>query len=255
MVIYKFVKKMIKNTKIKICLTSMFLLFSLFSSAGPPFNTDDPAPIDYKHWEFYVASINTLQSHNRSGTSPHFEMNYGVVPNMQLHLLLPLNYSYTKGEGVTFGYSNTEAGVKYRFLQETEHRPQIGIFPIVEIPTIHNDAFGNGKAQIYLPVWIQKSWDKLTTYGGGGYWINTGKGNKDWIFSGWEVQYDFSKHFTLGGEVYYQNANSPDSQSALGFNIGGFINFSDQFHFIYSLGHSMIHENYFSTYVGLLVTI
>ncbi|MBP9017547.1 MAG: hypothetical protein KBG17_07405 [Paludibacteraceae bacterium] len=110
---------MIKNTKIKICFTSLFLLFSLFSYAGPPFNTDDPAPVDYKHWEFYVASINTLQSHNRSGTSPHFEMNYGVVPNMQLHLLLPLNYSYTKGEGVTFGYSNTEVGIKYRFLQET----------------------------------------------------------------------------------------------------------------------------------------
>ena len=247
--------KRIKDTKIKIGLASLLLSISIYSYAGPPFNTDDPAPVDYKHWEFYIASINTFQGQNSSGTSPHFEMNYGVLPNMQLHLLLPLNYNYTKGEGVTFGYSNTEFGIKYRFLQETENRPQIGIFPIVEIPTIHNEAFGNGNTQIYLPVWLQKSWGKLTTYGGGGYWINTGKGNKDWIFSGWEVQYDFSKRFTLGGELYYQTPNSPESQSSLGFNIGGFINFSDQFHFIYSIGHSMIHENYFSTYVGLLMTI
>jgi len=89
---------MIKNTKIKICFTSLFLLFSLFSYAGPPFNTDDPAPVDYKHWEFYVASINTLQSHNRSGTSPHFEMDYGVVPNMQLHLLLCRSIIVTQKE-------------------------------------------------------------------------------------------------------------------------------------------------------------
>lgn len=45
---------MIKNTKIKICFTSLLLLFSLFSYAGPPFNTDDPAPVDYKHWNFML---------------------------------------------------------------------------------------------------------------------------------------------------------------------------------------------------------
>ncbi len=24
-------------------------------SAGPPFLTDDPEPVEYKHWEFYIA--------------------------------------------------------------------------------------------------------------------------------------------------------------------------------------------------------
>ena len=65
--------------------------------------------------------------------------------------------------------------------------PQIGTFPIIEIPTIRNSEFGNGKAQLYIPVWIQKSWDKLTTYGGAGYWINPGSNNKNWVYTGWEI--------------------------------------------------------------------
>ena len=39
--------------------------------------------------------------------------------------------------------------------------------------------------------------DKLTTYGGAGYWINSGSGNKNSVFAGWEVQYDFSPVVTL----------------------------------------------------------
>ena len=74
-----------------------FLFYSLsiqLSSAGPPFFTDDPQPVDFKHWEFYISSINSLHPDNWSGTSPHIEVNYGLIPNLQVHLLLPMNYSF-----------------------------------------------------------------------------------------------------------------------------------------------------------------
>lgn len=58
--------------------------------AGPPFNTDAPQPVDYKHLEFYISSINTYQSKTWTGTSPHVEGNYGTFPNVQVHLLLPI---------------------------------------------------------------------------------------------------------------------------------------------------------------------
>jgi hypothetical protein len=32
------------------------------SYAGPPFFTDDPETVRYKHWEYYISSINTHQS-------------------------------------------------------------------------------------------------------------------------------------------------------------------------------------------------
>ncbi len=111
------------------------------------------------------------------------------------------------------------------------------------------------KAKIFIPVWAQKSWNKLTTYGGVGYSINPGSGNRNSVFSGWELQYDFTPVVTLGGELYYQSANAPSSQSVAAFNVGGSINASQKFHFIFSVGHSLIHENILSSYVGLLWTI
>src|ERR1035437_9983854 len=110
-------------------------------SAGPPFNTDDPQPVDFKHWEYYISTINTFRPDVVYGTSPHVEMNYGLVPNIQVHLLLPLNYDYSRQNGYNLGYAYTELGLKYRFVQETENLPQIGVFPIIEIPTIKNNEF------------------------------------------------------------------------------------------------------------------
>ena len=91
-------------------------------------------------------------------------------------------YNYSPQAGLSVGYAYTELGLKYRFVQETENFPQIGIFPIVEIPTIKNNEFGNGMTQVYIPVWAQKSWGNLTTYGGGGYWINPGANNRNCVF-------------------------------------------------------------------------
>ena len=144
---------------------------------------------------------------------------------------------------------------KYRFIKETENMPQVGTFPIVEIPTIRNSEFSNGKAQYYIPLWAQKSWGKLTTYGGVGYWINPGTNNKNWVFSGWEMQYDLSKIVTLGAEVYYHSADTVDHESVTAFNIGGMINASQKTHFIFSLGHSLKNESFFSSYVGVQWTI
>lgn len=241
--------------KVTTLLCILMLLFVQPIFAGPPFDTDDPQPVDFKHWEYYISSINNYQSHTWSGTSPHFEVNYGLIPNIQVHLLMPLNYTYSHDQGANFGYANTEFGIKYRFIKETDNRPQVGTFPIVEIPTIRNNEFSNGKAQIYIPVWAQKSWGKLTTYGGIGYWINPGTGNKNWIFSGWEIQYDISPVVTLGGELYHHSADSVDHKSVTAFNIGGMINASAKTHFIFSVGHSIANDRFFSSYVGLQWTI
>jgi hypothetical protein len=225
--------------------------FDVFS--GPPFFTDDPEPVEYRHWEFYISSMSTYQPNIISGTLPHFEMNYGFVNNMQFHIEVPMNYNYFNNNGnIQYGYANTELGIKYRFIPETESMPQVGTFPIIEVPTIKNSNFSNNKVQIFLPVWLQKSWGNLTTYGGGGYWFNPG--NKNWLYAGWLAQYDFSKTVTLGGELYYHTASSENEKSLFAINLGGFINFSTRFHFIFSVGSGM-NNKIFTSYAGLLWTI
>ncbi|MGD0711746.1 MAG: hypothetical protein ABR968_11290 [Bacteroidales bacterium] len=235
---------------------ALILLLARQSYGGPPFNTDDPEPVQFKHWEYYISTMNIFQQGAWSGTSPHLEMNYGLLPNVQVHLLLPMNYVYTKqNDNINFGYSYTEFGIKYRFMQETKTSPQIGTFPIIEIPTISNNKFGNGESKVFIPVWLQKTWGNLTTYGGGGYWINPGINNKNWIFSGWEIQYDISSVITLGGELYYHSSDAVGNKSVAAINTGGFINVTKRFHIIFSVGHSLINESFTSTYAGLLWTV
>jgi hypothetical protein len=195
-----------------------------------------------------------MQPDFMTGTLPHFEMNYGIISNCQLHIELPMNYNLIQHNEFEYGYSNTELGFKYRFFQSNDKSIQAGTFPIFEIPTIKNKNFSNN-IQVYIPVWFQKSWEKVTTYGGCGYWINPGNNNKNWIYLGWEAQYDFSRSVTLGCELFYRTPSTVDSHSFVGFNIGGSINFSDKFHLIYSFGHSITKDQSFMSYLGILWTI
>jgi hypothetical protein len=237
----------------------LFLFISIFGTricyAGPPFGTDDPEPVGFRHWEYYLSSIDQFQPGFATGTLPHFELNYGLIANCQIHFVLPMNYSMDQNKEFQYGYAYTEVGFKYRFFKSKDESFQVGTFPILEIPTVKNTNFSNNKLQVYLPLWVQKSWGRITTYGGGGYWINPGDGNKNWVFAGWELQYDISKHFTLGGELFYKSPPTDSSHSYVGFNIGGFVNFSEKFHFIYSIGHSITSDRTTTAYAGLLITI
>ena len=244
-----------RGSKYSILTGILLSMSTFFLHAGPPYITDDPETVEFKHWEYYIATVNTFQQDISTGTLPHIEVNYGLVPDVQVHLILPLNYDDSHQHGFNLGYAYTEAGIKYRFVHETETCPQIGTFPIVEIPTIRNTEFSNGLTQLFIPVWAQKSWGKLTTYGGAGYWIIPGTNNHNWLFSGWLLQYDFSKVITLGGELYFHTPTMVGSNSTLAFNAGGSLNVSDNFHVIFSGGHSLTNQNFTTFYFGLLWTI
>ena len=115
--------------------------------AGPPFFTDDPAPVELKHWEIYFASQYLQTADHRSGTAPHIDANYGAFPNLHVHVNVPAVFNRPAGEPTAFGYGDTEFGVKYRFIQETDFRPQVATYPTVEAPTGDSDrGLGNGKA-------------------------------------------------------------------------------------------------------------
>ncbi|RPI07108.1 MAG: hypothetical protein EHM64_00335 [Ignavibacteriae bacterium] len=236
-------------------LIVLVILVTASTFAGPPFKTDDPQPVDFQHWEFYLASVQQFTKQESGATAPHIEINYGAAPGVQLHVVAPLAYVNTAA-GTHYGYSDTELGLKYRFINETETLPQIGIFPLVEIPTGSADKqLGNGKIQAYVPLWIQKSWGKLTTYGGGGIWVNPGPGRQNWGFAGWEVQYDYSDLLTLGGEITSQTSPSQDAHSSAGVTVGGFLNFTSQHHILFSVGHSLTGEPTFSGYIGYQLTV
>ena len=223
--------------------------------AGPPFFTDDPEPVEYRHWEFYLASAQQYFQHEVDATLPHLEINYGAFHGVQFHLMAPMGY-VRADDRTTYGFSNTEIGVKYRFIEENDNRPQIGTFPLVEIPTGDREKqLGNGKVQAFLPVWLQKRWGKFTTYGGVGYWFNPGGDTKNWVFAGWQAQYDLSESLTLGGELWYHTADALDGESGAAFNVGGFINIDESNHLLFSAGHSIRGEATTTVYLGYQLTL
>jgi hypothetical protein len=226
--------------------------------AGPPFQTDDPEPVALHHYEFYVATQQTLSSGGRSGTLPHFEFNYGAAPDVQLHVIAPFAFNHPSGDTRQRGYGDTELGVKYRFVQEDDNTPMVGIFPIYLAPTGSQDrGLGNGSYQLYLPVWLQKSWDKWTTYGGGGYWINHASGAKNNWFFGWLVQRELSEQWTLGAELFHRTEQVAGQGASSGFNVGGSFNPSEHHHILFSVGKGVQNAtdtNKFSSYLGYQLT-
>jgi hypothetical protein len=223
--------------------------------AGPPFLTDDPEPVDYQHWEFYIASQHTETADGWSGTAPHIELNYGVVPNVQLHLIAPLAYDAPSGGSTHYGYGDTELGVKFRFIQETEHLPQVGIFPLLEVPTgSERDGLGSGHVQTFLPLWLQKSFGAWTIYGGGGYGINPGTGNENWGFGGVVVQRQVTKSVLLGAEIYHRTTMEAGARDDTVFNIGTVVDFTEHQHLLFSAGRSIDGPTDFQVYVAYQFT-
>jgi hypothetical protein len=223
---------------------------------GPPFVTDDPEPVDYEHWEFYVASEHARLDGDWSGTAPHFELNYGVVPDVQLHVIAPLAYDVPPAGSSHYGYGDTELGVKYRFIQETNYLPQVGIFPLLEVPSgSRGDNLGNGHWQAFLPVWLQKSWGSWTAYGGGGYGVNSLNGHDNWGFVGGVLQKQVTHNIAIGAEVYHQTALQPDfPNTGTAFNLGTVIDLSDNHHLLFSVGRSIDGPVDFQCYIAYQFT-
>jgi hypothetical protein len=238
---------------VSVLLGMLVITPSLF--AGPPFRTDDPETVEYKHWEFYLANTYSNDKGNFSGTAPHLEANYGVIPNLQLHILAPMAFDKSQGEATVYGFGDLELGVKYRFIQETDSRPMVGTFPILHLPTGNQRrGLGNGEAQFFLPLWLQKAWGPWQSYGGGGYWINPGSGNKDYWFLGWQGQREITKWFTIGAEIFYNTPPTTEGDYQVGYNIGGLVNFTENDHLIFSAGGDIHGQNRFSYYIAYLWT-
>jgi hypothetical protein len=225
------------------------------SWAGPPFLTDDPEPVDYKHGEFYIATQYLKDKEVTSGTAPHFELNYGVAPNVMLHMIAPFVYNRPEGGSTQRGYGDTELGVKYRFLNDEEAHFMVGTFPIVGIPTGDSDkGLGAGQTRFFVPLWLQKTWGLWQSYGGGGFWRNPGEGSRDYWFFGWQLQRQISIMLTLGAELFAQTKDADDGKSRTGFNVGTIMNLTDDHHLLFSVGSDIKGDNRFSAYLAYQYT-
>jgi hypothetical protein len=236
-----------------ISVGALFIALSDPACAGPPFVTDDPEPVDHHRWEVNYALAATWGQGQTSAGIPSVDINYGVVPNVQLHA--QPRYSYERsGQDVHSGVDDTEIGVKYRFLNvegETSTL-MVGIYPMYQVATgARGLGPDRGKRQVFLPLWIQRDSEKWTVYGGYGYRINPGAGNRNAHFLGATALYNVMHGLQLGAELFRKTADTVDGTGVTGINFGGIYELTRDYNLLFSAGPRFNDGMQRSAYVAL----
>ena len=236
---------------------------------GPPYQTDDPVPVDLHHYEFYVFGSTDGTPVETDSTGPAFEFNWGAIPRVQLHAILPWgvaapsnNPAYLpSGAGPTeFGLTDMELGAKIAYFKETKHFPQIGSFTMFEIPTgKYSKGLGVGKGWYRLPLWLQKNFGKWLLDGGAGYQVVPQTGYRNFPYEGFLLKYTFGERLEFGGEVFSHGAEgmaAPQTRASTMIDLGGYYHFkhNPNHQFLFCYGHSVAGQTENYAYVGMYWT-
>ncbi|MEY4160080.1 MAG: hypothetical protein RLZZ136_701 [Pseudomonadota bacterium] len=202
--------------------------------AGPPFLTDDPEPTDTGHWEIYAPALEI------SGQGPDFEgssgveINYGAANDLQLTLGLPAAYSHSRS-GWEWGTDDVKMSAKYRFYHSEKAGISLAVFPGITLPS-GSHGLGAGRVTALLPIWGQKDIGPWSVFGGGGYAINPGAGNRNYWTGGIALSRQFGKNLLIGIEADRQGADTVDGNGSTSLGIGAIYQLPKPFRILASGG-------------------
>jgi len=236
---------------------------------GPPYQVDDPVPVDLHHYEFYIFGSADGTPAEMDSEGPAFEFNWGAIPRVQLHAILPWgvaapsnNPAYLPGGvGATnFGLTDMELGAKIAYIKESKYVPQIGTFTMFEMPTgSYQKGLGVGKVWYRLPLWLQKNFGNWLLDGGAGETVVPQVQYRDFPYGGFLLKYTFGERLEFGGEVFAHGREgfaAAQTQASTLIDLGGVYhrkhNPNEQFLFCY--GHSVAGQTENYAYVGLYWT-
>ena len=224
--------------------------------AGPPFVTDDPEPVDLHAWEINYGATWLRTMGGNGGAMPGIDLNYGAMPNVQLHAQPQV--AYTRGSGGNaVGPGDLELGVKYRLTGPDQPRSDwiAGIYPMLEPPTgSERRGLGAGAHSVYLPLWLQTTRGRWTVFGGAGYWLDYGAGSHNAWAGGITALYQVDARLQFGAEWYGSTRHRVDAVAATGSNLGGILQLHDNLALLFSVGHGLHNAratNQGAAYIGL----
>jgi hypothetical protein len=238
------------------------------AQAGPPFQTDDPTPVDLGHYEAYVFGTVDGTPAELDTISPGFEFNWGAIPNIQLHVILPLGAAIPSNKPIyapggmgpsAFGVEDMELGVKYGFIKQTKRRPQIGSFPMFEIPTgSYSKGLGVGRVWYKLPLWVEKEFGPWSLVGGVGYAVVPQDQYRNYLYGGYLVKKVVNERLELSAEVFAharEGFAAAQTQSSTLLDAGGYYHFKQPgLQLLFAYGHSVAGQTENYAYLGMYKT-
>lgn len=202
--------------------------------AGPPFLTDDPEPTETHHWEIYGPLFTAEGKGNDVQGTVGAEINYGAAPGVQVTLGLPLAYAHDR-DGTRWGAGDLAVSVKYRFYRDDAAGISIAAFPGITLPTASH-GMGTGKVSAFLPVWLQKDAGPWSIFGGGGYALNPGEGNRNYWRGGIAVTRQATPALLIGVEVDRQGADAEGGGGSTSLGLGAIYRLKAPFRLLASGG-------------------
>lgn len=208
------------------------LALSGTAKAGPPFVTDDPEPTDLHRWEIYDFAGGTREE-RQTGTRVGIDLNYGAAKDLQVTLSLP----FSKDPGGPRAFGDVEVAAKYKLLHQGEGHfgADVAFFPRVFLPTGRRTT----RARILLPLWVGRDVGRWSLFGGGGYVINPGKGQKNYWQQGMVVTRRMARGVEVGLEYYGQGGAGAGERPIHGLNVGAVIHVAGPYSLLGSFGRGL----------------
>jgi hypothetical protein len=225
--------------------------------ASPPFETDDAEPTEYGHFETYLFTSGSRAQPGMSGTALGFEITYGLLPDLEIGVEVPWDYERADDRGSRFGVTSAQVSLQYRFVHEDEDGwlPQISFAPAIVMPLGGaGHRMTDSETREFLPVWAQKAVGDWLVFGGGGYWINPGRDNRDFWFFGVAALRRVTDKLQLGIEVFHEGAEVRGETGGAGVNVGAVYELSEGLEMVGAIGRGVGQAragNEFSYYLGL----
>ena len=162
-----------------------------------------------------------------------FDINYGAAKDVQLTTVLPLHVE----TGAPLALGDIETAAKFRLLHQDPDTASLDVtfFPRVFWPT----GRGSHRVALLLPVWVQRDWEKWQAFGGGGYTLNPGAGQRDFWSWGAVLNRQVRPGWQLGLEYYGQGPATFVDRPVQGLNLGTIIHLHGPFSLLGSFGQGV----------------
>jgi hypothetical protein len=184
------------------------------------------------------------------------DLNYGGAPDLQLTMVLPMEFDRPAAGPSVAGFGNVELAAKYRILHQDAFGWDVAVFPRVFLPSA-SPLVGDRHASFLLPVWVEKDFGKWSTFGGGGCALNNGGDSRDYCLMGWVLTREFTPVLHIGAEIYHQTADTRGRRATTGIDVGGTYDLSDNYHLMATFGpgiQNAAETNRYSWYTAVLFT-
>lgn len=228
------------TTPIRAWFTVLNLLCVISGSAfAQPFDVDDPSTTELRKFYLSIGYVSFQEAGFESQAFPNFQLSYGLKDNLELFCgfgVLSAREAEVKRET---GQDDTLAGVRWRFMEESERRPQLLLGYQSKIPTAsRTKGLGNGEFDHSLWISLGKSFQRYFLFANAGYNLHGESEARNNWFWGCALTYQLTESLNIGAQVLGNSPGYPGERHELAWGFGFTFNFDPDRSLMFKAGRS-----------------